>query len=407
MENRLLHTPEGVRDIYGDEMAKKLELEKILDKKIKSFGYKRIETPSFEFFDIYANEIGTTPSREIYKFFDSENNTLALRPDFTPGVVRSAVKYFMEDALPKRLCYLGNTFSNRSDLQGKLKEVTELGVEYLGDASVEADAEMIYMAVELLKSVGLNDFQICIGTEEYFRGICEAAGLDNLLIEELSEHIRNKNYFGTMDVIDEIKTSDGIKQALASFSDFVGGVEILDSAASLVSGISRSVCAIERLRALYSRLKVYGIESNISFDLGMLSKRNYYTGIVFKAYTFGTGDAIIRGGRYDHLMEKFGKNGAAIGFTVVVDQVLNTLNAQNIPITVCYKQALVVYDGNSFEKAVALATKLRNDGYDTELLLLGADISASVYLEHAAATHACKVYRIENGLEKEVKICDI
>lgn len=404
MENRLLHTPEGVRDIYGDEMAQKLELERILDKKIKSFGYHRIETPSFEFFDIYSNEIGTTPSREIYKFFDSENNTLALRPDFTPGVVRSAVKYFMEDALPKRLCYLGNTFSNRSDLQGKLKEVTELGVEFLGDASVEADAEMIYMAVELLKSVGLSDFQICIGTEEYFRGICEAAGLDAGHQDALSEHIRNKNYFGAMDVIDDIRTSDGIRQALASFSDFVGGVEILDSAASLVSGISRSVCAIERLRMLYERLKIYGVESYISFDLGMLSKRNYYTGVVFKAYTFGTGDAIIRGGRYDHLMEKFGKNGAAIGFTVVVDQVMNTLISQKIDILVEYKRALIAYDGTSFEKAVKLADKLRSDGFDTEILQLGSDVSPSLYIEHAKATHATKIYRIENGLEKEVQL---
>ena len=231
--NSLLHTPEGVRDIYGDELQRKISLEERLRERIRSFGYNDIVTPSFEYFDIYSKEIGTTPSKEIYKFFDSENNTLALRPDFTPGVVRSAVKYFMEDELPKKLVYLGNTFSNRSDLQGKFKEVTELGVEHLGDSAVDADAEMIYMSVCILKTAGLKDFQICIGTEEYFRGLCEAAGIEKEERFVLSEHIRNKNYFGMLDFIESLDIDSDIKNALSSFSDFAGDAEVLDSANEL------------------------------------------------------------------------------------------------------------------------------------------------------------------------------
>ncbi|SFK62942.1 ATP phosphoribosyltransferase regulatory subunit [Lachnospiraceae bacterium KH1T2] len=404
MENRLLHTPEGVRDIYGDEMVEMITLETTLRKKVRSFGYQDIETPSFEYYDIYSHEIGTTPSHEIYKFFDSENNTLALRPDFTPGVVRSAVKYFMEDSLPKRLCYLGKTFSNRSDLQGKLKEITELGVEYLGDESVEADAEMISMAVELLKSVGLKDFQICIGNEEYFRGLAEAAGLSKAEEEELSEHIRNKNYFGTMDLIDGLSVNDEIKQGLASFSDFAGGPEILDSALAPVKTIDRSVNALNRLKELYDRLGVYGVQEYVSFDLGMLSKLNYYTGIVFNAYTFGTGDAVIRGGRYDHLVEKFGKNSAAIGFTVVVDQILNTLKAQHIEILTKYNRMIIVYDEASYAEAVKLSAELRSEGIDTEMLKARNYISKEQYLSHASEIHASKVIWLENGTRKEAEL---
>ncbi len=399
--NSLLHTPEGVRDIYGDELQRKICLEERLRERIRSFGYNDIETPSFEYFDIYSKEIGTTPSKEIYKFFDSENNTLALRPDFTPGVVRSAVKYFMEDELPKKLVYLGNTFSNRSDLQGKLKEVTELGVEHLGDTGVDADAEMIYMSVCILKAAGLKDFQICIGTEEYFRGLCEAAGIEKEERYSLSEHIRNKNYFGTLDFIESLDINDDIKNALSSFSDFAGDADILDSANELAKGIKRSEDAIARLKKVYELLKIYGVDNYVSFDLGMLSKREYYTGIVFRAYTFGTGDAIIRGGRYDNLLEKFGRNGAAIGFTVVIDELMNTLSAQHIGIEPGQKRAIVAYDGSSLAEAVAFAEELRKDGIYTEMLSL--DFTEEKLVKRAREAHGAKLYIIKNGERKEAE----
>ena len=143
MSKKLLHTPEGVRDIYGKEYARKLQVEKKLQESIRLYGYEDIQTPTFEFFDVFSKEIGTTPSKELYKFFDKEGNTLVLRPDFTPSIARCAAKYFCDEKVPLRFSYMGNTFTNTSNLQGKLKEVTQMGVELINDASVEADAEMI------------------------------------------------------------------------------------------------------------------------------------------------------------------------------------------------------------------------------------------------------------------------
>ena len=147
MNRQLLHTPEGVRDIYGKEYAAKLGVEEVIRRQFNLYGYQDIQTPTFEFFDVFSREIGTTPSRELYKFFDKEGNTLALRPDFTPSMARCAAKYFMEEDIPIRFCYLGNTFTNTSSLQGKLKEVTQMGAELIGDDSVEADAELIAMLI--------------------------------------------------------------------------------------------------------------------------------------------------------------------------------------------------------------------------------------------------------------------
>ena len=103
MNNQLLHTPDGVRDIYGDECARKLAVQEQIKNVFHLYGYQNIETPAFEFFDIFKAERGSVDSREMYKFFDRDNNTLVLRPDITPSIARCVAKYFMDEQLPLRL----------------------------------------------------------------------------------------------------------------------------------------------------------------------------------------------------------------------------------------------------------------------------------------------------------------
>ncbi len=84
----LLHTPDGVRDLYGSELKEKKNVASSINKTIELYGYEAIDTPAFEYFDVFSRDIGTTPSKDLYKFFDKEGNTLVLRPDFTPSVAR-------------------------------------------------------------------------------------------------------------------------------------------------------------------------------------------------------------------------------------------------------------------------------------------------------------------------------
>ena len=92
-----------------------------------------------------------SPSRELYKFFDREGNTLVLRPDITPSIARAAATLYEQETMPIRLCYMGNTFINHSSYLGRLKENTQMGAELLGVDSVEADVEMIAMMIDGLK----------------------------------------------------------------------------------------------------------------------------------------------------------------------------------------------------------------------------------------------------------------
>ena len=163
MNSKLLHTPVGVRDIYGDEYQSKLFLEQQIHTIFKSYGYYDIQTPMFEFFDIFNKERGSVAAKNLYKFFDREGNTLVLRPDMTPSIARSAAKYYMEEKMPIRLCYQGSAFINNSEYQGKLKEFTQMGCELIGDNSSDCDAELIAMVIEALNASNLTEFQIEIG----------------------------------------------------------------------------------------------------------------------------------------------------------------------------------------------------------------------------------------------------
>lgn len=361
MGKKLVHTPEGVRDIYGDEYARKLQLENFIMGKVRSFGYEDIQTPTFEFFDVFSKEVGTTPSRELYKFFDKDGNTLVLRPDFTPSMARCAAKYFMDEDVPIRFCYSGNTFANNSNLQGRLKEATQMGAELIGEGSVEADGEMAAMVIEALLSTGLKDFQLSIGNVEYFKGICMEAGLDEETELELREFISGKNYFGAEDLLQEKRVPGEYREALLQVTDLFGAYEALEQAKLLVHN-ERSLNAVKRLEALYQVLCCYGAEKYVSFDLGMLSKYNYYTGVIFKAYTYGVGDAIVKGGRYDTLLGRFGKEAPAIGFMVVIDDLMAALERQGIEVALPPKAEVMEYCADTYKEVLARAQQLRREG---------------------------------------------
>lgn len=360
-KKQLLHTPEGVRDLYGKEYAAKLVLQNKVMESIQLYGYENIQTPTFEFFDVFSEEIGTTGSRELYKFFDKEGNTLVLRPDFTPSMARCAAKYFMEQNVPIRFCYSGNTFINNTNLQGKLKELTQMGAELIGDASVYADAEMIMMVIDTLRAAGLTKFQVSIGEVEYFKGICKYAGLDSETEMEIRDFISEKNFFAAEELMIEKGISENDREAILQVREFYQVEETLAKAKELASNeMSRN--AIVRLEALYELLKEYGVEEYVSFDLGMLSKFHYYTGVIFKAYTYGVGDAIVTGGRYDTLLGRFGKDAAAIGFMVLIDDLMEALYRQGIETKIEDNRQVIYYDANNYALKLKETIRLRKEG---------------------------------------------
>lgn len=370
--NTLIHTPDGVRDIFGRECDKKRYLERRIDKLYRSFGYQSIETPSFEFFDVFAREVGTVPSKDLYKFFDREGHTLVLRPDITPAVARAVSMYFAEETMPLRLCYRGNVYINHSGLMGRLKESTQMGAEFLNEDSAEADAEILALVIRTMLLSGLQDFQVSIGHVDFFRALTDEAALSDEAVGELRDLLEMQNRFGALELIDSLHLRADLQNAFSHLPELFGDEHVLEKAKEL-TGNRRALNSIARLQKIYGLLKEYGLEKYVTFDLGMMTAYHYYTGIIFQAYTYGSGDALIKGGRYNRLMSHFGKDAAAVGFAVEMDALLQALERQHVALPIADIKTMVLYAPELEKQAIHFAAREREKQLDVACIRFARD----------------------------------
>ncbi len=394
MMTNLLHTPEGVRDIYNEECEKKIFLQDTIYKIIKSCGFNDIQTPTFEFFDIYSKEKGSVDPKNMYKFFDREGNTLVLRPDITPAIARAVSKYYMDDDMPLRFCYIGNTYINNAEHQGKLKEITQIGGELIGDNTSDCDAEAIAIVTKSLLQCGLSEFQIEIGHIDFLKGIAKEAELDDESFEELKYLLEKKNYFGVEELISAKCNKENIITFFANLPDYTGSIDILKSARSIVDNELTNK-ALDRMEKIYTILSYYGLEKYISFDLGVTSTYNYYTGVIFKAYTYGTGEAIVTGGRYDRLLSQYGKDTPAIGFAIYVDMLLIAMNRQKLDVFPDNEKILYLYENEVKAEALKTAAHLRHQGICVLLLRKSTKKSLEQYIDYAKKNNFNKLRYID------------
>ena len=404
--NRFIHTTAGVRDVFGDEYERKKILIDRISCLFGEYGYHNIQTPSIEFYPVFDKDKGTIHSSQLYKMIDREGHTLVLRPDFTPSIARAVSMYFAEEALPLRLCYRGNVFLNNTNYRGRLNESTEMGVELINHDAVEADAELIALSVEIMKASGLRDFQISIGNVGIFNAIAAEAGIDDENTEELRHLLSIRNQFGAAELTDTLDIDDRFKKALGKLTGLFGDVSVLDEAEKLTDN-EEALKAIERLKNVYKLLEEYGCSRYISFDLGMLSGFTYYTGIIFQAVAYGSGDAVIKGGRYNRFIEKFGKKAAAIGFTTLVDSLLSALQRQELLPDVPCDGTLLVYDPAYVNEAIKISVDRRKSGNNVTCMPYGDGVSNDEYIDFAKRNNCSTIIYIKsNGQQENFEISE-
>ncbi|MCD7826704.1 MAG: ATP phosphoribosyltransferase regulatory subunit [Clostridiaceae bacterium] len=401
----LLHTPGGVRDIYGIECARKLAVEKKVHDVIRAYGFRDIETPAFEYFDVFSKERGTVQSKEMFKFFDRGNNTLVLRPDVTPAIARCVAKYCREEQMQIRFCYTGNTFVNTRPYKGKLQEVTQVGAELYNDDTSDADAEMIAIMIECLKTSGLKEFQLEIGHAELFRGLAEEACLDSCQEKKLRDLIASKNFFGVEEFLCETSVPAAIKEIFAKLPELLGDLSECISFVKARTKNARVLGALDRLTKVRDILDIYGVSDYITVDFSMLSKYSYYTGIIFRAYTYGNGEALAAGGRYDGLVGQFGKDAPAIGLAIVINQLMLALERQKLFADAALGGTVLLYPQSVRKQALQLAEKYRKEGLAVQMLRKSSRKDLAVYKEYAKRMDASRLlYLNENGKLEEYMV---
>ena len=298
--------------------------------------------------------------------------------------------------MPIRLCYMGNTFINNSSYQGRLKENTQLGAELIGDGSVDADAEVLSMVVDCLLKSGLSEFQISVGHADFFRGLLEAAGTDEEEEQELKSLISNKNFFGVEEFAETLKLDPGLTELFHMLGNPNVGKDDLQKAGELAAAYPRILAAVRNLIELQKIIEIYGLNKYVSFELGTISSYQYYTGIIFSGYTFGSGQPIVKGGRYDRLLTYYGKDSASIGFAIVVDQLMAALSRQKIDVTADEESELIVYDSNHRKEAILTAKEKRSQGKITELIAENGTKTRKDYMDYARRNRIGSVTFLED-----------
>lgn len=390
MSDWRLHTPIGLSDILPEECEKKKEVENIINDVFVSMGYREIETPAFEYYDVFSGGSGQISQENMFKFFDEKGRILTLRPDITTSIARVAATKLQDENLPIRLCYTGNVFRAEKTEGVRQREFTQSGIELLGSDTPNADAEVITAAIEALFAVGISDFQVEIGQVAFFNGLVEQAGLSHEDIEKLRERIECKDSLGIKELTEKLHLTDEIKSLMIALPELFGDLSVVDKAD--VSGLNPiSKAALDNIRSIYKLLESYGFSDVISIDLGMLQSIDYYTGSIFKCYTHGVGFPVCAGGRYNNLVGKFGKSMSAVGVAFGINRILSALRKiedENEEIA----NSVVFAKSGCDADAYIFAKNLRVSGFCCEQYIDGYDEKeAEKYAEKVGAPYFFKV----------------
>lgn len=364
MSDWRLHTPNGVNDVLPEECSVKKDIENTIWTVFASFGYKEVETPSFEYYDCYSGETGQITQEKLYKFFDEQGRILALRPDFTTSIARMAATKTADKMMPQRYTYTGSVFRAEHTEGVRNREITQSGIELIGSYSTKADAEVIAAAMEAMNALGIEEYSMEIGQVGFFNGLCDQLGLDSDTIEKLRARIDSKDSQGIKNIIRDFDIDEDIKALMIDLPFLFGTGEILDRAD--VKGLNpTSKKALDNLREIYELLTLYGFEQYISLDLGMLQSIDYYTGSIFKCYTRGIGFPIAAGGRYDNLMSGFGANAGAVGCAIGINRIMQVYEGVSNEVA----STLIYAEDNAQGVAYELAYNLRVNGCLTEMYI--------------------------------------
>ena len=267
--------------------------------------------------------------------------------------------------LPIKLRYTSNVFRVHESLGGKRNEYTDCGVELVGLNAEKSDLEILVLALEALKKLGLKDFKLEIGNIGFFNGAFKNLEIDEEFKEVIAQFIENKNLKNLEDYLDSIEIKDEYKAFFNKLPWMFGDKEILNEAKKLAFNdeIKENLNYLENI---YYELELLGYGENVTFDLGMVPRLNYYTGIIFRGYGEGLGKTVLRGGRYDNLIEISKNKIPAVGFSIDIDSVIPSIKLNsNIEENNYYK---VLYNKKDKINAIKKSEELRKQGYIVDLL---------------------------------------
>lgn len=365
-----LAPPEGTRYADASESATRTRVTSTLRALFTSWGFESVDVPVLERFDA-AHPV----AEQAFKLTGPEGELLALRADYTFALAR-LVRFNYPKGLPYplRLQYNGGLWRTVAPDIARTREFNQIGLELLGVSGPRADAELIHLAREAVRAVGLAP-RVEVGNPGYVRQLFELAGLTPLMQTLAADAIDRKDQATLAELLEPLGLASDLKRALLGVADLYGDVRVLAEARKLAPW-PETIAACDHLEAV---LAEFEDSSELLLDLGEARRLAYYTGVTFRAYTFDFGQPLLGGGRYDGALLPL-----AAGFAVGLERLLSALpevRSDTPPIAVALDDPP--------------ARRLRQAGYRVERALSG-DLSE---LRAYARAKGIPYLLLESGLE--------
>ncbi|ULO07442.1 ATP phosphoribosyltransferase regulatory subunit [Paenibacillus sp. 19GGS1-52] len=351
--------PTGVRDYLPHAVAKLRKIENDVLHCMSRWGYRQIMTPTLEYYDT-VGVASSTSDQKLYKLLNNRGQALVLRSEMTAPVARVVSSLLKDEPLPLRLSYHANVFRAIEAEAGREAEFFQTGVELVGDDSPEADAEVVALAISSLQAAGVESFKIAMGHVGFLNGLFQEAlpGLPEAQ-EDLKSHLLSRDYVSFRESIRRLDLSAAQKNELNGLLRLRGGKEICGQALEL-SNHPLARTSIEHLCKVWEVLVSYGVSQHVLIDLTMIGDFSYYTGMTFEGYASELGFPVCSGGRYDNLLQQFGRPIPSTGFSLktnrILDGVTGAIEAEDLPI-------LIQYDIPRRKEGLQEAMRLRLEGH--------------------------------------------
>ena len=332
-----LVTPSGFRDILAEEAIVRERITRSVQQLFADRGYLPIETPTLEVMDVMRAG-GRIPGSP-FQFFDSRGDLLAMRPDVTLQVARMCATRLSEQEGSLRFRYTQRVFREaESKSQAEAREVTQMGIECIGESGPQADAEVIGLLSEALQISGVKQFSLAVATVGVLRALLNRSGAPAAWKASVLEAYHSSNFveLDRLTALDPAELNMDVSGVAPAYASAIralprirGGREAIESVRALVAPLG-CIDGLDDFEKTYDLLAEAGLAERILVDFSVMSSFDYYTGIVFEAYSPHLGTELGSGGRYDNMISAYGESRPAAGFAFTLEQAMTASSKEKI-----------------------------------------------------------------------------
>jgi ATP phosphoribosyltransferase regulatory subunit len=352
--------PVGMATILPRAAKQVRRLEGDLLAHVNRWGYDEIILPTFEYLDVLTPGLEPELIEHCYQFVDrTTGRTLLLRPDATAQIARTVAMGLTGTTLPLRLSYRTSVFRYEREHAGRGREIFQVGAELIGLADVASDSEVIAMMIECLYAIGLQSFTVSLGHVGFIKGLLMRSGLSATAQKSAEQAAARKDLPRLEEVLASERISKRAARTIREAPELYGQEEVLARGRVLAAGDPALAAPLERLAQVYELLCAAGHRSSLLLDLGEFRGFDYYDGVVFDVFAEGMGAEIGGGGRYDHLIGRFGRPLPSTGFGLDVDRLFRTVKFPEEGTAAARVDYLVAAPPRATRLLTAVAAQLR------------------------------------------------